>query len=109
MRSDPFEVDVRVGDPLPIGAFFSISGVANIGDPDRQVDVGGFADGRNTAALWLGALPDGMTVTSASGHDYTIDPTATVTAPVPEPETYALLLAGVGVLGFVARRRKTRE
>ena len=27
-------------------------------------------------------------------------------APVPEPETYAMLLAGLGLLGFVARRRK---
>lgn len=31
---------------------------------------------------------------------------AAATPPVPEPETYALLLAGLGVLGFVARRRK---
>ena len=29
-----------------------------------------------------------------------------VTAPIPEPETYALMLAGLGVVGFVARRRK---
>jgi PEP-CTERM motif-containing protein len=28
------------------------------------------------------------------------------TAPIPEPQTYALLLAGLGVVGFVARRRK---
>lgn len=27
-------------------------------------------------------------------------------APIPEPETYALMLAGLGVVGFVARRRK---
>lgn len=30
-----------------------------------------------------------------------------VTAPVPEPETYALMLAGLGAMAFVARRRKT--
>jgi hypothetical protein len=31
---------------------------------------------------------------------------ATLAAPVPEPETYAMLLAGLGVVGAVARRRK---
>ncbi|MEQ1778801.1 MAG: FxDxF family PEP-CTERM protein [Nitrosomonas sp.] len=25
---------------------------------------------------------------------------------IPEPQTYAMLLAGLGVLGFMARRRK---
>ncbi|HEY9240004.1 MAG TPA: PEP-CTERM sorting domain-containing protein [Burkholderiaceae bacterium] len=30
----------------------------------------------------------------------------TVTAPVPEPSTYALLLAGIGAIGYVARRRR---
>ncbi len=28
------------------------------------------------------------------------------TAPVPEPETYAMILSGLGLMGFVARRRK---
>jgi hypothetical protein len=28
------------------------------------------------------------------------------TNPIPEPETYALMLAGLGAIGFVARRRK---
>ena len=31
---------------------------------------------------------------------------AVVAAPVPEPETYALMLAGLGAMAFVARRRK---
>ncbi len=29
-----------------------------------------------------------------------------VATPVPEPETYAMLLAGLGAIGFLARRRK---
>ena len=32
-----------------------------------------------------------------------------VFAPVPEPETYAMMLAGLGLMGFVARRRKQNE
>ncbi|MDR1854328.1 MAG: FxDxF family PEP-CTERM protein [Azoarcus sp.] len=33
----------------------------------------------------------------------------TITAvPVPEPETYAMLLAGLGIVGMVARRRRNR-
>ena len=31
-----------------------------------------------------------------------------VTTPIPEPETYAMLLAGLGLMGLVARRRKNR-
>lgn len=30
-----------------------------------------------------------------------------VTAPVPEPETYAMMLAGLGLVAFAARRRKS--
>jgi hypothetical protein len=29
--------------------------------------------------------------------------------PIPEPETYALMIAGLSLLGFIARRRKTSE
>jgi hypothetical protein len=29
-------------------------------------------------------------------------------APVPEPETYAMMLAGLGLLGLTARRRRRK-
>ncbi len=34
---------------------------------------------------------------------------STVTSPVPEPETYALMLAGLGIMGFVATRRRSQR
>lgn len=41
-------------------------------------------------------------------HAYKVSATdlAGYIAPVPEPETYAMLLAGLGLVGFVARRRQ---
>ncbi len=42
-----------------------------------------------------------------SGNDRLIKITAT--APVPEPETYAMLLAGLGLMGATARRRKQKQ
>jgi hypothetical protein len=37
-------------------------------------------------------------------YTFTVTQTPTVSA-IPEPETYAMLLAGLGVMGFIARRR----
>lgn len=49
-------------------------------------------------------------VSLTAGHSIALTGTITVISPVvtsvPEPETYALFLAGLGALGFVARRRK---
>ncbi|MCB1900184.1 MAG: PEP-CTERM sorting domain-containing protein [Rhodocyclaceae bacterium] len=46
------------------------------------------------------AAAPGTTVASSAGINYGIP------AAVPEPESYAMLLAGLGLIGLVARRRK---
>ena len=43
----------------------------------------------------------GLTQRANTKYTFNLDVT-----PVPEPETYGMLLAGMGVLAFVARRRK---
>lgn len=47
-------------------------------------------------------LKVGGTATGISGGMYTV---AAVTAPVPEPETWGMLLAGVGLIGLRMRQR----
>jgi len=47
-------------------------------------------------------LPGNVSLTSASGLLFT----GNAVAPVPEPETYALMLAGLGLTGWLGRRRK---
>lgn len=44
--------------------------------------------------------------TASDGENYHM---FTIGAPVPEPETYAMLLAGLGLMGGIARRRKARS
>jgi len=63
---------------------------------------------------WSGALSAGTYSVSITGlsvakntqYTSTLAAIPVPAAPVPEPETYALLLAGLGVVGFVASRRK---
>ena len=67
------------------------------------------------AAVDLRDLTPGTTYTnniwaidSGNRFDYTFQvTTASAVTPVPEPETYAMLLAGLGLVGAVARRRQS--
>jgi hypothetical protein len=65
----------------------------------------GYWGGLSEVHLADGTLLDGYSVSSASGFDWTRAYDAPVAAPIPEPETYGMLLAGLGLLGFATRRR----
>lgn len=52
-------------------------------------------------------LPKAWTLNAWAVHDGDI--MQAVAAPVPEPETYALMLAGLGMVGWVGRRQRQRS
>ena len=68
----------------------------------RQDRTVAFQDGATTN--WMFAYEDG---TDFDYNDMAVK-VESIAAAVPEPETYALMRAGLGAMGFVARRRKSR-
>jgi hypothetical protein len=67
--------------------------------------------------VWSASIADGgstnfsfgASVARGSTVDFVLDPNgndSADTSAVPEPETYAMLLAGLGLMGGIARRRK---
>jgi len=75
---------------------------------------GGVADFQNFATSFSDAFKEirfsGLPGTYG-GVDFAIDNVTlgVATAPIPEPETYAMLVAGLGLLGFAARRRTLKD
>ncbi|HEU4709547.1 MAG TPA: PEP-CTERM sorting domain-containing protein [Methylophilaceae bacterium] len=86
--------------------------VATIWDEGQLYDLNSFLDASTAKAGWVltGALSIndlgqivgfGYNSSMRLQGGFLLTPT-----PIPEPETYAMLMAGLGVLGFVKRRRK---
>jgi PEP-CTERM motif len=112
-------------------AVFNVSETVSVSGVATTLTLGfGWADIDNfTVSLWSGA--NSVLATFAGNNttfdlgvltagDYSLQFTGTfspfsdmgtygvglVAAPVPEPSTYALMLAGLGLVGFMARRRR---
>ena len=65
----------------------------------------GTTSGSFTSAVNPYSLTIGVAISRSTPGTSTGDLNLQVT-PIPEPETYALMMAGLGAMGFVARRRK---
>lgn len=65
-----------------------------------------FENNLGGAGVWTPSVMDFTIRMAFSDQPFTSIPASIPTSPVPEPETYAMLLAGLGLLSFTARRRK---
>ena len=81
-------------------------GVSNTAAGDHHAFITGPNGVGMTDLNSLVSLPGGVVLTDATGIN-NHGQVAAIGSLIPEPETYAMLLAGLGLLGFIARRRKT--
>ena len=108
------------GDTFSIslnGAAYTTSAVAPVVYAQSTPNVGlnfdaAWADPTYSRGTWLLSAPGTYTLTGSLAQSVTdangpLNATvgAVMLAPVPEPTTWALLVAGLAVLGFAARRR----
>lgn len=92
VAGDKTDYQTKIAFNLPSdGDTFQIFGTLSV-----LATNGAVIDFNNGYQFWL-EVPESTVLQSISGFSVT---------PVPEPETYALLFAGLGILGVVARRNK---
>ena len=82
-----------------VSAHGDFQGIGNVGDSTFHSSVLLASHNLELGRLALGIRANGP------GHG-TLSVDLAVVSSVPEPETYAMLLAGLGLVGFIARRRK---
>lgn len=93
--------------PSPFG---SLDGLIDHLDWSNLYVGGGTADFFNTVTIGQfrghNAAGELVNLTGVTGSGGKIYEALHIASPVPEPETYAMLLAGLGLLGFVAHRKQ---
>jgi hypothetical protein len=107
------------GFVLDSGSYFgqtsSAAHIINFTDPSIDVNFNEFKSSFTLTAYSLldagvttNTLGPIFTMAAGSPEAFYID-TPTYVASVPEPETYAMMLAGLGLMGAIARRRKGKQ
>jgi hypothetical protein len=110
------EYDFMLSGASNLTATFASSGiVGSVGlymaddTPVWSWGVGGAAfSASSTFTLNAGSYYYAVTGMGKPGS-YNLSSAAVAAVPVPEPETYAMLAAGLGMIGFVAARRRRQD
>lgn len=91
------------GDTWYNGRSVDLSGVAGVAD-NASFGFRIVATYAPSTSAYVAASPTGTYGTSGTNR---FDMVTVLAAPVPEPETYALMLAGLAAVGLLARRRQS--
>lgn len=124
-----FDVYLRVGTigttALSAATLNGVSATSTVAFSQSQGDFGGFGESTEQELFWKWSNVSASSLYSfnfgSSSSSLSLDQlalaTVAVAAPVipstpvsavPEPETYAMMLAGLGLMGFSARRRSSK-
>jgi hypothetical protein len=76
-----------------------------LSEADYKADLGLQWGGISMVSDLTGKEIGSFTAIGASGFNYEATP---ITSAMPEPESYALMLTGLALMGFVARRKKNK-
>jgi hypothetical protein len=76
------------------------------GDSNAKADNSAIFIGILSNAVDISKVVFGVPVATANAQDFLINGPRIQVAPVPEPKTYTMLMAGLGLLGLIARRRR---
>lgn len=102
-----FDPDFTYGDPLSLPLPLYIAAYSGTGTLLEDYDVPVFTPNGFNEGVFYGIRRDAPDIARfVISGPYAVVDDLTFTTPVPEPSTYSLLLAGLGLLGLAARRRR---
>ena len=79
----------------------------------KLTDLNDYLTAKEISAGWVlyeaRDINDSLWIVGNAYNSISQETHAFLLTPIPEPETYALFMAGLGLMGFVARRRKNGQ